>query len=48
MAMVRFGYANAGAELKKRLEHPTWFKVALSLVVVSIVNVLLKQSQRMA
>jgi hypothetical protein len=48
MAMVRFGYANANAELKKRFEHPTWFKVALSLVVANIVSVSLKQAQRMA
>jgi hypothetical protein len=48
MAMVLYGYANASAELKKRFEHPTWFKVALSLVDVNTLSVLPKQAQRMA
>jgi cystathionine beta-lyase/cystathionine gamma-synthase len=48
MAMVRFGYANASAELKKRFEHLTWFKVALSLADVNTLSVSPKQAQLMA
>jgi hypothetical protein len=47
MGMVRYGYANASAELKKRFEHPIWFKVVLSLADANTLSVLPKQAQLM-